>query len=564
MAAKYRNYCPSARTLTPRPSLLRSSPPRPSPPQRPHPYSQLHISKTLKVIPPKIIIMASPSSHYHNSQAAGEPSPKPSEHQHSQTASEPSPEPSEHQDSQTASKPSPKTSERQHIPQHPTEMAIIEQNLFFPSRDAAYAFLWERAIENGHGIVIGRSRHRFPDSHSQTGHRRITYQCERSGKLGQNRKKNPNRPSPKKPRDTTSLAACGCPWRAVCHYSEPHWGVAILNDTHNHRPSRFPKMSNAYRRFKRRDDEGATGVKFLDKVANLAIAGQSSAQIASLLSTSEIPVLPNDIKTAKAALRHTTFGPRSATQAFLQELEVLQNNDKVFLRVQYHPETERIHRIFWAYEDCIQLFKENPELLLFDNTYKVNRFNMPLLQIGGLTGLHTNFSVAFALTSAEDEDSFLWALSQLREMAEHHNIPSSLVIVSDYDKAFKNAARKVFETSQQQLCVWHILKNVVHNIKQKWEGPLGDFAGGINENSRISGVSHYDDESNPNEEDSHIQAAIDRSLSAQEKTARATISADLTPEMMLEDFRAILYADDEPEFRKNWEDFQSRYKIQEG
>ena len=149
-------------------------------------------------------------------------------------------------------------------------------------------------------------------------------------------------------------------------------------------------------------------------------------------------------------------------------------------------------------------------------------------------------------------------------MSEYHNIPSPLVIVSDYDKAFENAAQKVFETSQQQLCVWHILKNVVHNIKQKWERALGDFAGGISENSRISGVSHYDGESNPNEEDSHIQAAIDRSLSAQEKIAKATVSADLTPDLMLHDFRAVLYANSEPEFWENWEDFQSRYKTQEG
>ena len=189
---------------------------------------------------------------------------------------------------------------------------------------------------------------------------------------------------------------------------------------------------------------------------------------------------------------------------------------------------------------------------------------MPLLQIGGLTGLHTNFSVAFALTSMEDEDSFFWALSQLKEMSEYHNIPSPLVIVSDYDKAFKNAAQKVFETSQQQLCVWHILKNVVHNIKQKWEGALGDFAGGISENPRISGVSHHDDKGNPNEEDCHIQAAIDRSLSAQEKIAKTTVSADLTPDLVLQDFRAILNANSESEFRENWEDFQSRYETQEG
>ena len=100
-------------------------------------------------------------------------------------------------------------------------------------------------------------------------------------------------------------------------------------------------------------------------------------------------------------------------------------------------------------------------------------------------------------------------------MAEDYSIPFPLVIMSDYDKAFKNAARKVFEASQQ-LCVWHILKNVIHNIKQKWDGALGDFAGRMNENYHISDVCHDDDESNPNEKDSHIQTAIDESLSTRE------------------------------------------------
>ena len=44
--------------------------------------------------------------------------------------------------------------------------------------------------------------------------------------------------------------------------------------------------------------------------------------------------------------------------------------------------------------------------------------------------------------------------------------------MSDFDTAFKNAARTVFPTAQQQLCIWYIMKNVLHNVRKKWNGPL--------------------------------------------------------------------------------------------
>ncbi|KAM4067795.1 MULE transposase [Hirsutella rhossiliensis] len=87
-----------------------------------------------------------------------------------------------------------------------------------------------------------------------------------------------------------------------------------------------------------------------------------------------------------------------------------------------------------------------------DNTYKVNRFNLPLLQVVGTTGLHKSYSVAFGLAAKEDEG----------------------VIITDFDEALKNALNAIFPQSQQQLCTWHIMKNVVLHIKKKWVGTLDD------------------------------------------------------------------------------------------
>src|SRR6185503_20191633 len=117
--------------------------------------------------------------------------------------------------------------------------------------------------------------------------------------------------------------------------------------------------------------------------------------------------------------------------------------------------------------------------------YSVNRFNMPLFQVGGVIGLHTNFPIVFALISNEKEESYRWVLETLRDLGQHYGIPPPKVFVTDYDQAFKNAFKAVFLRIKQQLCRWHIIKNVVHNIKRLWRGQLGDFAGGHVENRRI-------------------------------------------------------------------------------
>ena len=57
-------------------------------------------------------------------------------------------------------------------------------------------------------------------------------------------------------------------------------------------------------------------------------------------------------------------------------------------------------------------------------------------------------------------------------MAASESIPDPLVLISDYDCAFKRAGQSVYPYTQQQICLWHVMKNVVYNVKKKWNGPL--------------------------------------------------------------------------------------------
>ena len=474
---------------------------------------------------------------------------------------------------------------------HPTEQAILEANAYFESFAQAKAFLWEYAIAHGHGIVIARSqggKQVYPDGTQHQ--RRVKWQCERGGT-----EKHP--PANKKPKKRTYTVTnrCNCPWKAVTHWStiKQQWGVAILLEDHNHRMAPHPELSASYRRYKREIREKETGIPLLDRVQELVQNGRSCGQIAATLSEPESPVTAEDVKWLMRKLRRMRFGPRSATQLFLRELEELQRQGQAILEVYEDPQTMRISRVFWAFKDSIDLWRKNPEYLSFDNTYKVNRFNMPLLQIGGVTGLNTNYSVAYVLTSGEAEDTFFWALSRLKDLASAHEVPMPLVVMSDYDRAFKNAASKVFEDSQQQLCVWHILKNVVHNIKQKWEGPLGDFAGGISENARIRGnvpasteeaaadanSDQYDDEGFIPAAERDVEALV-ASSTEKPPADRQVLENDQpleerrrqlalnnwpsTPQGLLDCWRAMVYANDEEAFETQWVTLQTQFKSQAG
>src|ERR1700694_2490331 len=93
---------------------------------------------------------------------------------------------------------------------------------------------------------------------------------------------------------------------------------------------------------------------------------------------------------------------------------------------------------------------------------------MPLLNIVGINSTHTNFYVAFGLAASEKEDDFRWHLSCLKRLQENHSVDDPGVIFSDFCRGFKKAALVIYPTVPQQLCMWHIMKNVNHHVGKKW------------------------------------------------------------------------------------------------
>ena len=261
---------------------------------------------------------------------------------------------------------------------------------------------------------------------------------------------------------------CNCNFTAKAVYvrSQRSWELTISNPSHNHAPHDRPDEIALERRRLRTAESD-----FEAHVERLSLFGtKTTREIAEELEgiymvdgTRTIRVTPQDVINIQQELICKKYGPMSSTQIFL---EMLESTPGIYHRV--HRSLEgRINAVFFSFEWALQQWQENQEILSFDSTYRVNRFNMPLLQVTGSTALNTTFTIAFCLISAEKEPDFRWALQNLRDLAQERNIRPPLVILSDKDTAFKNAALNVFPGCQQQLCVWHILKNSVHHIHNK-------------------------------------------------------------------------------------------------
>lgn len=150
----------------------------------------------------------------------------------------------------------------------------------------------------------------------------------------------------------------------------------------------------------------------------------------------------------------------TATQCFFRELK---NDSSCALRYELD-ELDRPIYVLFTFTSCLDIWRENPEVLMIDNTYKTNRFELPLLEVTGSTGLNTTFNAAWCLMKAEKMEDYQWVLSQLNAIMTAHDIDLPHFVITDYEKVLIGALNAVWPNVPTQLYVWHVQKNVQFNI----------------------------------------------------------------------------------------------------
>ena len=85
---------------------------------------------------------------------------------------------------------------------------------------------------------------------------------------------------------------------------------------------------------------------------------------------------------------------------------MLLDRDKYIHWNRCHESSQVVSEIFWTHPNSLK-FNAFSNVLLMDNTYKTNKYRLPLLKIVGVTSTDLTFSATFILMSSERENNFI-------------------------------------------------------------------------------------------------------------------------------------------------------------
>ncbi|XP_044969538.1 uncharacterized protein LOC123429575 [Hordeum vulgare subsp. vulgare] len=122
-----------------------------------------------------------------------------------------------------------------------------------------------------------------------------------------------------------------------------------------------------------------------------------------------------------------------------------------------------LHRIFWAFGQCVQAFNHCRPVLCVKGTPLCGKYQEVLLTAVALDANGYSIPVAFAVVEAETKESWMWFLRNLEQAVRH---PSDVCIIHDYKRELIDAIKDFLSSDQRQWqkvesrwCMEHLAEN---------------------------------------------------------------------------------------------------------
>ncbi|KHN93907.1 uncharacterized protein MAM_01777 [Metarhizium album ARSEF 1941] len=399
-----------------------------------------------------------------------------------------------------------------------------------PSAEVLFKTTNAFAKENGFGI-IRRNKYSYKG-------RLIRYsiQCDRFGQ---------SRASGGSGLRTRRSRKCDCKWMIIAEaLEEGKWLLRQHRDPkhhqHNHERSITPSAHVSHRRL-------TTPVKATIESASRR-AGIRASDVAAMVEEQfpDTTLLRKDIYNARSFINREKLNGYTPTAALIK----LFDEKKIpYIAKWADDDPDRLLGLVWTFPYCLQMWKRFPEVISFDNTYNTNRFKLPLFQATGQTCLGTVFNAAFGLIDNERREGFQFLAESVRKLITKHSLREPDVIITDFDKAMKAAVNDQFPNAQQQLCIHHILSNVLLKSKTRWTGQREDST---------TSPSASDSEDIPSQADGGL-STTDKHL-IEDRSSSDKIPHTYQGVVLM--WKKVLYAETEEAFEQAWRDLCKEFDDQ--
>ncbi len=364
----------------------------------------------------------------------------------------------------------------------PNTLNSIKCGDTFNTHDEFVYAIQQYARKNGFSIQLGKVNYKKQSSENKENIqelkeiRKKIILCSRSGKPDQ---KNTN--NQLQVRNRTSQR-CNCEFfvRASLNSDNGLWCIINLNLSHNH-----SMVEQVHRHFMLAERYIPDNVK--EKIVLLRKAGVNIPVIRDILKEEfgeSVTWVYNDLYNFIYNIEDVKQKEFDAEE-FLKLLDqIKQENENFLYHIHINEETQRLERVIWMYPEQRINYSRFYDIVVFDNTYKTNRFQMPFGIFTGVNNFGQSICFAGTLTIEENEETFQWIFSKFLNMV-NYNAP--LVLLTDDDRAIASAYKKILEplNTKHRLCQWHLLKNVMKNLigklGNKWQQFIGQLYTCLNE-----------------------------------------------------------------------------------
>ncbi|XP_042952232.1 protein FAR-RED IMPAIRED RESPONSE 1-like [Carya illinoinensis] len=280
---------------------------------------------------------------------------------------------------------------------------IIEEpklGMVFKSEDELLSYYKRYGQQSGFGIMTQKS-HRFEDGSI----RYVTLGCARGGKA-RNRTTNAARPRP------TSKTECKA--RINVMFKKGVLKVSSVNNSHNHGLS--PQKSRFFR-CNREVSESVKRVLDINDQAGIRMNKSFASLVQEAGGFEKLPFTEKDCRNYIDKARHLRLG-KGGAGALSEYFTRMQYKNDGFFSLMDMDDEGRLRNVFWMHE----------------------------------VGRRTNILDIF--------DKQIWDATWLTCM----NGEAPKAIITDQDRAMKNAISLVFPNSRHRSCLWHILKKLPEKL----------------------------------------------------------------------------------------------------
>ncbi|KAH9724212.1 protein FAR1-RELATED SEQUENCE [Citrus sinensis] len=151
-------------------------------------------------------------------------------------------------------------------------------------------------------------------------------------------------------------------------------------------------------------------------------------------------------------------GDAVAIQRYFKKMQT--ENDGFFFSLDLDEEG-RLKNVFWADPRSRAAYKDSGDVVTFDTTYLTNKYDMLFAPFVGVNHHGQSILLGCRLISHEDTETFTWLFDTWLSCMSGS---PPLGIITDQDKAMKNAIEIVFPNTRHRWCLWHILKKVPEKL----------------------------------------------------------------------------------------------------